>query len=483
MRLKSAKKIAALSAVFTQLRTTTTSSISATAGIFQADKLSFNVSTLNRILAEATQGSFVYFAKYFDNFTIADGSGAQDGAVFEFFKTLTDDAGIAESAATQFTKALNDIGVFTDDDVFAMVKRLTDTSRVADAYAAGLQKPLSDNVTSAEDETFVLTKKVKEDEAVLGDQINTRGIEKPLTDETPASDLYTAQVSKPQSDNASAGDEQQLHPVKVSRDTLEISEGIDTRDVGKTFAEQPALTSNITNKDVQKPAFDTGEVSAQIDTKDVAKASTDEVSTLDGIDFFAVAKVLLDVVNLTDDVDGAASILDDQELSVFKQITKIARVSEEFTRQVNFARSLTDSSSARDALAFDLARVFADAYSVGDAARVGTQKPVSDTAGVSENSPELVFTKATSDSSMFAESLVVDFTKLLYDEPSAADQTSLHVSTPHSDTSATTDVAFRAPTKVLTELVPSTDAGSLRSQGYADFTYFAEDYVGASRTF
>ena len=28
-----------------------------------------------------------------------------------------------------------------------------------------------------------------------------------------------------------------------------------------------------------------------------------------------------------------------------------------------------------------------------------------------------------------------------------------------------------------------TDAGSLRNQGYADFTYFQEDYVGASRTF
>lgn len=465
MKIKSVRFLGALQASYEALGTST------------------SIATLNRIVAEASQGNFVYFARYFDNFNIADGSGAQDGAVFAFFKTLTDDASIAESATTQFTKALNDAGVFTDAEVFAMVKRLNDTSRVADAYAAAFQKPFSDSIASAEDETFVLTKKVKEDEAAFSDQINTRGIEKPLTDEAPVSELYTAQVAKPQSDNASAGDEQQLHPVKVSRDTLEVSEGIDTRDVGKTLAEQPAFTSKITNKDVQKPTSDTGEVSAQIDTKGVAKASTDEVSTSDGIDFFAVAKVLLDVVNLTDDVDGAASILDDQELSVFKQITKIARVSEEFTRQVNFARSLTDSSSARDVLAFDLARVFADAYSVGDAARVGTQKPVSDAAGVSENPPELVFTKATSDSSVFAESLVVDLTKLLYDESLAADQMSLHVSTPHSDTSATTDVAFRAPTKVLTELVPSTDAGSLRSQGYADFTYFAEDYVGASRTF
>ena len=35
----------------------------------------------------------------------------------------------------------------------------------------------------------------------------------------------------------------------------------------------------------------------------------------------------------------------------------------------------------------------------------------------------------------------------------------------------------------FTNTASSTDAGSLRNQGYADFTFFAEDYVGASRTF
>ena len=465
MKIKSVRFLGALKASFEVLGTRT------------------SIATLNRIIAEASQGNFVYFARYFDNFNIADGSGAQDGAVFAFFKTLTDDAGIAEDATTQFTKALNDAGVFSDDDVFAMVKRLSDTSRATDAYASSLNKPLGDNVAGAEDETFVLTKKVKEDEAAFGDQINTRGIAKPLADEAPISELYTAQVEKPQSDNASASDEQELHPTKVSSDELVVSEGIDTVGVGKALVEQAELSSTITNKDVQKPVSDVSEVAAQIDTKDFGKARTDGTGASDGIDFISVAKVLLDVVNLTDDVDGAASILDDQELSVFKQITKIARVSEEFTRQVNFARSLTDSSAAQDTIAFELARVFADAYSAVDAMAISTQKPAFDTISADMDVHEFAFTKATSDSSVFSETLVVDLAKLLYDQSSAADQTSLHVSTPHSDTSATTDVAFRAPTKVLTELVPSTDAGSLRSQGYADFTYFAEDYVGASRTF
>jgi hypothetical protein len=389
LRLKFAKKIAALSAVFTQLRTTTTSSTSATAGIFQADKLSFEVSTLNRILAEATQGSFVYFAKYFDNFNTADGSGAEDGAVFAFFKTLTDDASFAEDATTQFTKALNDIGVFTDDEVFAFAKQLNDTGRAIDARALNLQKPVAGNVASAEDETFVLAKKVKEDTAAVGEQINTRAFSKGLSDESPVIESFAAATGKPLSDNASAHD--------------------------------------------------------------------DEV--------VSTAKTVEDNVNVSDDVDGAANLDDDQELSVFKQITKTARVSEQLTRRVDFVRS------------------FADEPTVADTPSLRVGRPVVDAAAVNANLFERAFTKTNLDNLVLTETLVVDSAKILYDTSSAADLKSLRVSTPHSDTSATTDVAFRAPTKVLTELVPSTDAGSLRSQGYADFTYFAEDYVGASRTF
>lgn len=37
--------------------------------------------------------------------------------------------------------------------------------------------------------------------------------------------------------------------------------------------------------------------------------------------------------------------------------------------------------------------------------------------------------------------------------------------------------------KGITELPSLTDAGSLRSQGFSDFTFFAEDFVGASRIF
>jgi hypothetical protein len=45
------------------------------------------------------------------------------------------------------------------------------------------------------------------------------------------------------------------------------------------------------------------------------------------------------------------------------------------------------------------------------------------------------------------------------------------------------DSAVLYPSKVFSDMISVQDAGSLRSQGYCDFSYFAEDYVGASRTF
>ncbi len=371
MKIKSVRFIGALKASFEALSTST------------------SIATLNRIVSEAQQGNFVLFAKYFDRFNVVDGSGAEDGAVFTFFKTLTDDTGIAEAATTQFTKALNDIGVFSDDELFAMAKSLTDAASVSETHSNALQKPVSDDVASAEDETLVFAKKVSEDTASSVDQINTLAVGKPLADTSPVSDAYAALTDKPLPDDASTSDDELL----------------------------------------------------------------------------ASSKALQDYVNVSDDVDGAASILDDQELSVFKQMTKVARASEQFTRQVDFIR------------------YFTDIYTVTDTPSLGVGRPASDAATVNADLFEPVFTKTNLDNIVLTESLVVGSVKLLYDNSSAADQKSLQVSTPHSDPSVVSDVEFLAPNKVLTELAATTDAGSLKSQGYSDLTYFAEDYVGASRTF
>jgi hypothetical protein len=46
-----------------------------------------------------------------------------------------------------------------------------------------------------------------------------------------------------------------------------------------------------------------------------------------------------------------------------------------------------------------------------------------------------------------------------------------------------TDSAVIEAGKALIDSTSASDAGTLISQGYCDITYFAEDYVGTSRTF
>ena len=92
--------------------------------------------------------------------------------------------------------------------------------------------------------------------------------------------------------------------------------------------------------------------------------------------------------------------------------------------------------------------------------------------------------------------------KLLTDSAAAADFMSLIVSLAKSDTVTTadqialdpqksvtgdsvtsTDTTAKSALKSLTDSNTTSDSGYLYSQGYCDITYFAEDYVGTSRTF
>lgn len=64
-----------------------------------------------------------------------------------------------------------------------------------------------------------------------------------------------------------------------------------------------------------------------------------------------------------------------------------------------------------------------------------------------------------------------------------SDSEVLNTSKNLSDNGGIIDAQVVQFTKVSSDSGVTADSGSLRSQGYCDFTYFAEDYVGASRTF
>jgi hypothetical protein len=159
------------------------------------------------------------------------------------------------------------------------------------------------------------------------------------------------------------------------------------------------------------------------------------------------SKVIQSNISVTDDVDGAASILDDQEMLFFKALTQPATVSEVFFRLVAYVRAFNDSAVIADAVATAFSASRADAAAVSQQHSFDILRGIADTSGIAEQ-----IAKAFSPA-------------------------------PFSDAFSIADTSFNTPGLGKSESALFSDTGSLRSQGYCDFTYFAEDYVGASRTF
>ena len=394
MKLQSAVRIAAIKAAYTQLKTTTESSIRLTAGIFQSDPISFSVATLNRILMEAEQGYFVTFTQRFDEVFAADGAGASDGAVLEFFKTLTDDAAVAENATNQFMKALANTAGASDNLTFALGRNFQNLSVIEEAYAAHFQKPRSDAFSVSDTLEPFLFGKNPSDTPVFADALR-KDMTRIIGDDT---------------------------------DQDYVTDGYFWDDYVEGPRTEILAVFDVFAPTVAKPFSDSAAASESLYRQ---------------VDF---SRSFTDTVNVTDDVDGLASILDDQEMQFVKFSNETASVSETFARAVAYSRAYSDTYAVTDS----------EVHSVG--------KGLSETPALSEDTA-FATGKSLTDTPVLTDALATGFGRPLTDNYSVTDDDDLSVG------------------KGLEDTASLTDAGSLRSQGYVDFTYFAEDYVGASRTF
>lgn len=354
MKLKSATFVAQTKAVFTQLSSAA------------------SVTTLNRILASAQEGNFILFASLFDTFYIKDGAGASDGAVFDFFKTLTDDTAVADEATNSFMKSLAHTATFGDQiDFFAFGKFFQNTSAVTEAYTAHIQKPFSDGFSVAEDAASLHPNKVLFEAPAAVDAINTFGFGLGKFDTPITSDAHETTFGKLLQDTSSFED-------------------------GNTVSSE---------------------------------------------------KLLADSVFATDDIDGEASILDDQEMQFVKQHTDIVGMSDFIQLGVVFTRDFVNNSALVDSISFSIAKPFSSSYAASDVLNVVTGKHVGD------------------------------------DGLALSDALTRTVSMVRADAASISDSHAAALSKVLSDTPSIADAGALRSHNYCDFAYFAEDYVGTSRTF
>lgn len=157
-------------------------------------------------------------------------------------------------------------------------------------------------------------------------------------------------------------------------------------------------------------------------------------------------KALSDLATATDDVNGAA-LGDDQIITLFKPIANQSSVSELAAKLI--AKSFADSTTVSDVL-----------------------------------QSQVIFENQEIEAPSLSDDFAFVVSKNLAELPSASDNAALLFARPNiADAGNLVDSAVKLVNVNPSDNGGSADSGSLKSQGYCDFTYFADDYVGASRTF
>lgn len=180
-----------------------------------------------------------------------------------------------------------------------------------------------------------------------------------------------------------------------------------------------------------------------------------------------IGKVFAEVLGVTDDVDGEATVEDDQNIAFFKNTTNVAHVTDLLTRVVAYVRAFTETVGA------------------ADTPSLGVGKPLADSASVSEVIDiVLAKVKNLSDTVSAIDELAFAIAKSLTDTASVTDTPSKNVSKILADSANISDSDVIDFLAGKSDSATVSEAGSLLNQGYVDNGfYFAEDYVGSSRTF
>lgn len=253
------------------------------------------------------------------------------------------------------------------------------------------------------------------------------------------------------------------------------------------------------------------QVAAESDSSGLFQYKNDPFVVLDS-KIISVAKLLADV----------ATVVDAPQKAFTKgTINDSVSLSEDFTKLLTYIRSFANSIGVSDAVAVDSLKRIADQVSLVDVDTLDFSKGISDGVAMSDDADiDFDLQKYVMNMAFVADTQSKAFTKALTDTATPADALSYLLERPLADSFALTDLATLVnelvkadsiltsdalardfaktvtadsisgidtvslePSKAVSDTATPEDAGSLLSQGYCDITYFAEDYVGSSRSF
>jgi hypothetical protein len=182
-------------------------------------------------------------------------------------------------------------------------------------------------------------------------------------------------------------------------------------------------------------------VSAYLDTTGRFKYTTDVFSVTDTTSF-STSKIA--------DADTFTPV-DDTTRSTGKGLSDSATMGDSVLTVLIFIRDFTDTTSLADAKTLLVSPAYSDTFTTSETVARSLSKTLTDSFALNDLSDAAGPTWSFSD---FTNNVV-----------------------------STSDSTTVTNTKGLSDSLSSSDSGTLISQGYCDITYFAEDYVGESRTF
>jgi hypothetical protein len=223
---------------------------------------------------------------------------------------------------------------------------------------------------------------------------------------------------------------------------------------------------------------------------DSVGAETEQVvfDTLKGLsDSVSFTEVFLATLVFLRDFSDSTTVPDAVALSFAKALTDNFAVSDatarSFSKFLASGFAMNDSFDANDGSTYVFSKGVTNVVFVPDAQTKTVDKALTDTASVAD-ALAVVFSKAVADVISTSATLSVLFEKALADSFGTQDAaTKFFDKSADPDSVSAADATTLSPTKGISDMIEPVDAGSLLSQGYCDITYFAEDYVGESRTF
>jgi hypothetical protein len=261
-------------------------------------------------------------------------------------------------------------------------------------------------------------------------------------------------------------------------------------------------------------------ISDQINSFDIAKRLLETIVSLDAL-AYSLSKSLSDTVIVIDNADAnsgdgleytevkpssdSADVEDLAVSSMFKPLQDVISLTEMLQQTVQkiladaasaveqaylaLSKPLTDSLLTVDIVdrVFDAARTYLDSVSQTEVLALDNTKPQTDTYAATDTFNR-VFSAylASADSQGTTDLARFDASKLVSENATAIDLLDrvFSANLTASDSALTLDVlASIDVSKLLTDAANAVSSGSLRMTDYADITYFAEGYVGSTRTF